>query len=613
MLTGCLLNIAMFHLFINMINNMIMNTLLADSDLTSYTSSRIQEVAELQTYFKNNSIFSLFHNNIRSLQRNFEDLQILLCNINIEFDVIALTESWVLNEIEHINLINYDTVYNYGNINKNDGVVAFINSHLNYNVEIINIGVVKCLRICINKQRNILYLTVLYRPPSLNVAEFIGQFDNYLETCCVNQNEVIVGDININLLNENDRNTTDYLNILYAHGFVSCINDYTREQNNHKACLDHIFIKTQINKNKVIPLILETTITDHFAVLLNIEGNTMLTNNNSWTISKKMVNYESLRHKLKIEKWEILHDKPNDVNFMTETFVATLKRYIENCTYYKPVNRHCKKRRPWITTYLIGLVNKRNEMYNKHKREKTMQTWEQYKRFRNKVNNLIKKSKHNYYKIKIGQNAKDSKFIWNTIRDSFNMKKGNKQIEAIKDEEGRYINNKEQIAEEFNRYFVNIAGEMANKIPQPLFKAEFKEKHCEQTIFLKPVDRDEINKYILQLKTNAAPGIDDINTRTLQEIKEYINPILVNIINTSFVTGVCPNHFKISTVTPVYKQGNKDIVENYRPISLVSNLSKIFEKALKCRLIEFWDMKSILSNAQFGFRKKRAHRTPLQL
>lgn len=69
---------------------------------------------------------------------------------------MALNETWILDSINFINLIDYDTVYNQGEVYKNDGVLVFLKSQLNYRVQIVSIGVIKCLRISISKKYNII-------------------------------------------------------------------------------------------------------------------------------------------------------------------------------------------------------------------------------------------------------------------------------------------------------------------------------------------------------------------------------------------------------------------------------------------------------------------------
>lgn len=124
----------------------------------------------------------------------------------------------------------------------------------------------------------------------------------------------------------------------------------------------------------------------------------------------------------------------------------------------------------------------------------------------------------------------------------------------------------------------------------------------EHNLFLNPVNTSEINKHINNLKNTSSCGRDRISVRLIKVCYEYVNRPMVHIINTIFESGIVPDHFKESIVSPVYKSGNRTEKTNYRPISVVNNFSKIFEKALKCRLQEFLNKYNIISNNQFGFK-----------
>ena len=82
----------------------------------------------------------------------------------------------------------------------------------------------------------------------------------------------------------------------------------------------------------------------------------------------------------------------------------------------------------------------------------------------------------------------------------------------------------------------------------------------------------------------------------------YTAPHLARIINKSFAEGTVPNQLKVAKVCPIYKNGDATKVSNYRPISVLPSISKVFEKLVYNRLINYLTKFSILSNQQYGFR-----------
>ena len=107
---------------------------------------------------------------------------------------------------------------------------------------------------------------------------------------------------------------------------------------------------------------------------------------------------------------------------------------------------------------------------------------------------------------------------------------------------------------------------------------------------------------IKSLRANAATGLDDIDARTLREVAQELATALLPHVNECLSSGHFPTTFKSSLVTPIYKgKGNKSDCENYRPISIISNLAKIFEKLLYQRLLAFFVQENLLPPSQFGF------------
>jgi hypothetical protein len=112
---------------------------------------------------------------------------------------------------------------------------------------------------------------------------------------------------------------------------------------------------------------------------------------------------------------------------------------------------------------------------------------------------------------------------------------------------------------------------------------------------------DEINKVIVALK-NSSSG-DDIAVKMLKLGTNYLSVIISRLINICINTGSYPDLLKVAKIIPIHKSDKKCLISNYRPISILSNLNKIFEKVAYQRLSSFVESQNILSSCQFGFRK----------
>ena len=126
------------------------------------------------------------------------------------------------------------------------------------------------------------------------------------------------------------------------------------------------------------------------------------------------------------------------------------------------------------------------------------------------------------------------------------------------------------------------------------------------SIFMSPTDNEEIEEIIDKLKEGKASGPDGINATFVKHGRRTIANILVRLINECLSKGVFPNCLKRALVVPIHKSGPKDSPDNYRPISLLPCISKIFEKVIYKRIINFCISKKVISEKQFGFRKKHS-------
>lgn len=105
------------------------------------------------------------------------------------------------------------------------------------------------------------------------------------------------------------------------------------------------------------------------------------------------------------------------------------------------------------------------------------------------------------------------------------------------------------------------------------------------------------------MKSDSAPGWDNIPTSLLKSGEKIIVPVISHLANLCFEQGVFPSAFKLALITPVHKGGDKTDPSNYRPISVLLSISKILEKLINRRLVNYLTKLNILSTSQFGFRQ----------
>ena len=104
------------------------------------------------------------------------------------------------------------------------------------------------------------------------------------------------------------------------------------------------------------------------------------------------------------------------------------------------------------------------------------------------------------------------------------------------------------------------------------------------------------------LKSNKSAGFDDIKPSILREVMPFIVKPLAYIINLSLSSGIVPDKIKIAKVIPIYKKGDPDASDNYRPVSVLTGFSKIFERIVYNRIHNFLTKHSVMYKGQYGFR-----------
>lgn len=222
--------------------------------------------------------------------------------------------------------------------------------------------------------------------------------------------------------------------------------------------------------------------------------------------------------------------------------------------------------------------------------------------------NELKKSKINN---RIYYSENKSKTVWKVINESIN-KKNTKSTVCIR--EGDSLVEESDTADRFNDFFLTTVSRLTGGNAGAGFQSvESQIASRSQTMFLQPVTPIEIMNFIGRLKNSYSCGYDEIPNFLIKKVKESISIPLSHIINLSFSEGIFPTALKRAKVIPIYKKGKKDEMGNYRPISLLSGFSKIFEGIMNDRLVQFFNKYDTFSSFQHGFRKHRSVETALSV
>ncbi len=221
---------------------------------------------------------------------------------------------------------------------------------------------------------------------------------------------------------------------------------------------------------------------------------------------------------------------------------------------------------------------------------------------------IIRISKANYYQNYFASNNKDIRKIWVGIKQIINIKSKTLAAPICIEENGHITSDPNDVATAFNNYFSDVANKIVDgrKYEGNTSYKEYLPPRSINSLAFLPTDKDEIINIISKLDTSKSCGPTSIPANIFKLIQFEVASPLAKIANLSFETGVHPEKLKMAKVIPIYKKGCKLSTSNYRPISLLSNINKIFEKIVFERVYSFIEKHEMIYRHQYGFRKKHS-------
>lgn len=550
----------------------------------------------------------ILHVNVRSLNANYQNLEILVNSLDIKPDVIVCTETWNLDYYRYYQLDDYTIHYNHGNVNKADGVVIYVKSILSHTTTTEDIGPCKILSIILRVKNSMSFkITGIYRCHDINVENFNAQMKEYLILNKNVKHHCIVGDFNINLL-KTEFISEQFLETMLSSNYVNCFSDITRPNSIEGTCIDNMFIKSKTALSNSFTY--TNVFTDHYPIFLTINWQKQ----NISRAPKAAINYNKLKILCDKTDFSYIFDI-QDPNIAIDALINEIKILTKEATMKTRSNNSRNKdkfslpRKNWITEGIVKSCNNKEMLYNLWKLDKNnTKLKDNYKTYCKILNNVITQAKRNYNAEQVNKNSSDSRKLWQFINNKLGRKsKTDNDIKKLiyKDKE---VTDTKDVADVFVDFFSNIGMKLAKEINVDKISegraSNLVDNNC-KSIFFKPIDSNEIFKTIKNLKDKAG-GLDKINSKVLKILAHYISKPLEHIFNICLAEGIWPRALKSAVIVPIYKNGDYCEPSNYRPISLISNLAKVLEKLIHTRLTNFITECNIISERQFGFLKNKS-------
>ena len=525
-----------------------------------------------------------------------------------------LVETWLSPDLDNIfDLAGY-TQYNVYRNSHGGGVKAYC--YENCTVEIIkhltvvnDICEVLCFYVSNSKFKYL--ICCIYRSPSGSIKMFNEYFfSEIIEKFPINAKVIVVGDIDIDLYNPlSNKSIQEFIENMWGYNYFPIITLPAKINENNNltkySLIDQIWSNFTSGRDHISGVI-DNLITDHlpifYAFCNELKYQTKYIEFRCVT-DEKVSNFINCINRLNFELFEI-----DDPDLAFTTFYNKLFSEYNSCfpIKRKKINTNLMNE-PWMTRDLRRCVKKKFKIYNLLKRGLISRT--RFNVYKNTLAWLIEKMRKNYYHDKFKYFMGNQRETWKNINKILNRKK--KQIinEIVNDDEEKLTGNR--TVTYFNDYFCNVASNLIERLPQrenQQFLNTITRNPASCALY--PTNEVEVFNVLKKLK-DKGNNLYCIKPSILLAVASVIIPLLVYLFNSCIFRGIYPSALKTARVVPVFKDGNKNTVSNYRPISNLSSINKVFERLTYERLVSFISKYNIVNNSQFGFRKSCSTTLPI--
>ena len=450
-----------------------------------------------------------------------------------------------------------------------------------------------------------------YRSPSQTSVEF-NDFSNKWEETIVNINNlsptgsIFLGDFNVKNSDwwagdTTDANGSEIKNIASQHGLQQLIDKPTHILPDSSSCIDLNFSSANhlSLESGVLPSLLPRC--HHQITYCKIDFKIPFPpsyQRKIWDFSR--ADLVLIKRSMNMVDWDGSFeglDISHRVAFLTETVINIFSNFVPN-----KIITIRNKDEVWMTAEVKKSLLEKGKIYEKYvKNGRKSQDLEVLIKAQSKCRKAVKDAKKSYYSH-LGNSLNDpslsSKKYWSILKKFLNKKKA-PRIPPVRDNRNNLVADVSEKANIFNNFFANQCSliDTNSVLPPDILATNLKLDSI-------GLDEAKILSLIRGLNTNKAHGWDEISIRMIKICDESLVKPLMKIFQFSLDCNIFPDTWKKANVVPVFKnKGDKSVVKNYRPVSLLPIFGKIFEKCLYDAIYRYFEENNLFSNCQSGFRE----------
>ena len=551
----------------------------------------------------------IFHCNTRSLSKNFDTLEEILNSLDSMPDILGITET-KLNQFSATNLdLNNYNLFRTDSKTNAGGTALYISNTLKaiprYDIgfDMDQVESTWC-QIDNGKKRSIV-VGCIYRHPNNNLTNFIDQLNNIIKSINPNKYDLfLLGDINIDFMKANSHPETDeYLNMLFSHGLLPIVTKPTRITCHSATLIDHIY--TNYSISHITSGIATIDISDHLPVFCILKS--QIKRANSRRYYRDFSNFHKENFILDISQldWSLILHPSKTLHAKTQDAIDAIQLIVNKHAPMKLASQAKQKQmsKPWITKGILKSIKLKQKMYRSHFLSHDYEKVTAYKKYSNTLSHLISKNKKDYFQSQFKRCKSNLRSTWKLIGNLIQRKTKGQSYPTRVVYGNKTFTDPIDIAEQLNTYFLNVGPSLASKLDADTSISPTQYINCfpSSSFALSQVTETQVFTLFAGLDENKS--YINIPNKFIKLAADHLAMPFSKIYNESIVTGNVPDAFKVSRITPIFKNGSACEPGNYRPIAVISSFSKVFEKLVYDQLISFLEKHNILFEYQFGFRK----------
>ena len=534
-----------------------------------------------------------------------------------EFDIFCIGESFLNSEIndddQRLAIENYSLIRSdHPSGSKRGGVCIYFRDHLGLEERPELTTLDECLVVEIKTSSGKFFLCVCYRSPSQTSDEFEDFINKWEETIinvnnCSPNSVIFLGDFNVKNSDWWSGDTTDaggreIQNLATQHGLNQLIGEPTHIlPNASSSCIDLIFSSADHLSldSGVLPSLYPRC--HHQIVFCKINFKIPFPpsyKRRIWDFSR--ANSMAIQRAIDMIDWDIFfegRDINGQVSLLTETLLNIFSNFVPN-----KIITVKNKDSVWMTAGVKQLLLQKAKIYERYvKNGRTEEDFETLSAAQSRCKKAIKDAKKSYY-TRLANSLNDpslaSKKYW-SILNQFLHKKKAPRIPPVRNATNNLVAGTSEKANIFNLFFANQCSliETNSVLPPENIKTNLRLNN----IYL---DETKVLALIRSLDSNKAHGWDEISIQMVKMCDRSLVKPLMKIFQSSLDSCIFPEMWKKANVIPVYKnKGDKSVVKNYRPVSLLPIFGKLFEKCLFDTIYSYFEDNNLFSSCQSGFRK----------